>query len=193
MLIEKIIHRGPTAYKIFERILKELFPHAAEALTNTPQDVSIRSRLNRAQSNNGNQNETNNIRMPTPQPVITVRQSSPAQPSQTAETKKKDRIQLNEYTESVRPTVDVPFKYSMKIHGQDDCSKVGVYPMNSKNRGIFIMINNVNFANNRYRNGALVDRDNLIHLFRKMKFKVFYYEDLEKDVSVFKFKLSCPV
>lgn len=184
MLIEKIIHRGPTAYKIFERILKELFPHAAEALTNTPQDVSIRSRLNRAQSNNGIPNEMNNIRVPTPQPVITVRQSSPTQLSQTAEAKKKDRIELKEYTEPVRPTINVSFKYSTKIHGQNDCSKVGVYPMNSKNRGIFIMVNNVSFASNRYRNGALVDRDNLIHLFRKMHFKVFYYEDLFRDVSV---------
>lgn len=184
MLIEKITHRGPTAYKIFERILKELFPHAAETLTNTPLDVSIRSRLHRMQSNNGNQNETNHIRVPVPQPVITVRQSSSEKPSQTADAKKKDRIELKEYTEPVRPTVNLPFKYSAKIHGLDDCSKVGVYPMNSRNRGIFIMVNNVSFASNRYRNGALVDRDNLIHLFRKMKFKVFYYEDLVKDVSV---------
>lgn len=187
MLIEKIVHRGPNAYKLFERILKELFPNAGEALTNTPQDVSIRSRLNRAQSNNGHQNEMNNIRGPTPQPVIAVRQPSPPRTCHSAEAKKKDRIELKEYTEPVRPTVNVPFKYSTKIHGQDDCSKVGVYPMKSENRGIFIMINNVSFASNRYRNGALVDRDNLIYLFRKMKFKVFYYEDLVKDVSVTKF------
>lgn len=184
MLIEKITRRGPTAYKIFERILKEIFPNAAEVLTNTPQDVSIRSRLNRAQSNNGTTNETNNNRVPMPQPVITVQQTTPAEPSQTAEAKKKDRIELTEYTDSIAPTVNVPFKYSTKIHGEDDCSKVGVYPMNSKNRGIFVMVNNVCFASHRYRNGALVDRENLIHLFRKMKFKVFYYEDLVKDVSV---------
>lgn len=184
MLIEKITHRGPAAYKTFEKILKEHFIDAAEVLTNTPQDVSIRSRLNRTPSNNGNQNETNNIRLPTPQPAINAQQSSPVQPKSIPKAQQKDRIELKEYTDPVEPKVNVPFKLSTKIHGEDGCSKVGVYPMRSNNRGIFVMVNNVNFASNRYRNGALVDRDNLIHLFRKMDFKVFYYEDLKKDVSI---------
>lgn len=57
-------------------------------------------------------------------------------------------------------------------------------PMQSDKRGILIIVNNINFRNKcRRRNGAEIDRDNLVHVFRQMGFFICVQEDLTKYVS----------
>lgn len=57
--------------------------------------------------------------------------------------------------------------------------------MRSQKRGALILVNNINFMNRpwRRRNGAEIDRDNLVHLFRQMGFFVCVKEDMKRYVS----------
>lgn len=43
---------------------------------------------------------------------------------------------------------------------------------------MLFLVNIVNFKGKEPRNGAYVDRANMIHLFREMGFTIFYYEDI---------------
>lgn len=222
-LIEKITHRGPTAYRIFEKILKEYFPDAASILTNSTRDVSIRERMQRFHSQNGQSNETNNHSTTATITTTTISSSAgaqafqinhgaePAQPMQPnrsiqpiaiPNTSKannptsqnggengsgsgsgnRNDIEFIEYDKPVYPKIEAKFHYSTKIHGLDVPPKVGIYEMQSNKRGIFVLVNNIHFKRKR-RNGAETDRDNLVHLFRQMQFKVYVFEDMGRDVS----------
>ncbi|XP_055613753.1 caspase Dronc [Uranotaenia lowii] len=56
------------------------------------------------------------------------------------------------------------------------------YPMRSRNRGVVFILNIITYINDTHpkRNGADVDKDNLVYLFRQLGFTVFYYEDLSR-------------
>ncbi|KAH8415656.1 hypothetical protein KR222_007392 [Zaprionus bogoriensis] len=56
----------------------------------------------------------------------------------------------------------------------------GVYSMQSKHdRGVLLIVNIIDFPNSKlYRNGAEVDDDSLIHIFREIGFKIFTYKNL---------------
>lgn len=61
--------------------------------------------------------------------------------------------------------------------------KLPVYSMKSKNRGVFFLVNIINFDESRekHRAGAESDHDNLISLFRELGFMVFYYQDITRS------------
>lgn len=52
------------------------------------------------------------------------------------------------------------------------------YSMKSRNRGVLFLVNNINFPNLKTRKGADQDRVNLITLFRKFGFIIYYFENL---------------
>lgn len=93
-----------------------------------------------------------------------------------------NNIDLVEYTGEVHPTSKYTVIKSKQFHVG---KKVSAYKMDSRNRGVLFLVNNIHFKNKAHpiRNGAKVDRDNFIHVFRQMGFKILYYEDLTKQVN----------
>lgn len=194
-LFKKITHRGPKAYNQFETILKEIFPDAAGILTHI--SYSYLDVSNRA---NGNNNSNFNTMRPmspiervptaavpvpsstpTPKPALSDSNNTGHMPGRSTIRNGHD-ISLEIYAAAVNPTKALKVKKSMKFH---ETEKVSTYEMKSRNRGVLFLVNIINFRNKgeRIRNGAHVDRDNLIELFRQMGFKVFYYEDITHRVS----------
>lgn len=94
-------------------------------------------------------------------------------------------LRLEEFTVPLKSRHNYTVTKSTKYHGLERGSKVSTYPMKSKTRGVLFLVNIINFeASDKRRNGADADRDNLVALFRGMGFKIFYYENLKRDVSV---------
>ncbi|KAJ6649257.1 Caspase Dronc, partial [Pseudolycoriella hygida] len=61
------------------------------------------------------------------------------------------------------------------------CSRnIMAYPMKSKNRGVLFLVNivEINKKPEQYRNGAMLDKNKMISLFRQFGFKIFYYENI---------------
>lgn len=104
----------------------------------------------------------------------------------------EDVYSLKEFTVPVKSRHNFRVHKSAKFHGVESGSKVSTYPMRSLNRGVLFLVNIVHFdQHNKKRNGADADRDNLIALFREMGFKIFYYENLKRDVSWIVLHGSC--
>lgn len=144
--------------------------------------MSIRNRL-RAQPSNG-QLQLQTLNIPNSQ---LPQASNLADGAVQSLTNRNGKIDLIEYTGETVPNMNITVKCSTKIHINDK-SNVKTYSMNSKNRGIFVLVNNIDFPNKKNekrRNGADVDRDNLVHLFRQMNYKVYLHENLTKDVSFY--------
>lgn len=207
-LIEKITHRGPEAYTLFENILKEIFPDAAEILSHTSyrnatfvREISIRENrqlmygdANRSPTQetppstinhiNANNSAASSIPIPIPNAAssATPQQDMPQTSQSTRSVSVSSRIELTEFTDEVFPNMQINVKLSDRIHG-DPTAKIGTYSMKGRDRGVFILVNNIHFRNKNRRNGAEVDRDNLVTLFRQMGFKILLYEDLCKGVS----------
>lgn len=131
---------------------------------------------------NGNGTTTEPVdRAESPSTHSTANGSSPN--ASNAET--EDVIELKEYTQTLRSRHNYTVQKSAKFHGLDSGSKVCTYSMRSIDRGVLFLVNIVHFDQpNKLRNGADADRDNLIALFREMGFKIFYYENLKRDVSL---------
>lgn len=55
------------------------------------------------------------------------------------------------------------------------------YSMKSKNRGVLFLVNIIEIQNqpHNYRNGAILDKEKMITLFRQFGFEIFYYENLK--------------
>lgn len=196
-LIEKITHRGPTAYRKFQNILNEFFPEAVEILTH----VSYRS-------NSHNENHNNDHIITTPQ--IEIRnnnfnsientlnhtllnemepRSHPSNAPQVTSSIKPFRgIKLIEFEDEVKPRIAINVIHSKEFHCGK--SKISSYSMKSQHRGAFVLVNNINFeAKNGFstdrRNGAEADKNNLVTLFRQMGFTIYLYEDLYREVCAF--------
>lgn len=84
-------------------------------------------------------------------------------------------LPLEIYTKPTKHDPSIIVKKSTKLFYDE---RVGTYSMRSKYRGVFLMVNIINFPHSDRRNGAEIDRENLIHLFREFGYEVFYYEDL---------------
>lgn len=181
--MEKITHRGPTAYSTFESILKENFPDTDDLLVHISyggSDVSI----HRNQSNGRNTNNRANSPIDPPHAPIQAPNPGPSPSNKTRPIEQKDDdIPLEVYTAEVYPPRKIIVKPSTRFH---EGKKVSTYEMKSRNRGVLFLVNIINFKDRgqRIRNGAHVDRDNLIALFRGMGFIVFYYEDITRNVSI---------
>lgn len=67
---------------------------------------------------------------------------------------------------------------------------IRTYKMNGDNRGVFFLVNNIDFAHQRKRrNGAEKDKARLLDLFNQLGFTIFYYENLEKPQFLSQVKL----
>lgn len=89
---------------------------------------------------------------------------------------------LKEFNENIE-------KSSFEVIKADRCystDTTACYSMSSPYRGVAFIINIVNFdlKKNERREGAHVDKRDLINLFRGLGFVVYYYEDITKVVSV---------
>ena len=99
---------------------------------------------------------------------------------ETYEPRDQADVVLQPYEEIIEPTFEVI--KSDKFHGGLE----DTYSMRSKQRGVFFLVNNIHFGDESdTRQGAHVDRDDLITLFRGMGFIVFYYEDLKREVIIY--------
>lgn len=135
--------------------------------TNTMNDVTLRP-IEREQS------------PPTPLGAI----GSTANGSTSNGSKTDDVVCLKEFTLPLKSRHNYAVQKSTKFHGLESGSKVSTYRMRSINRGVLFLVNIVHFdQQGKKRNGADADRDNLIALFREMGFKIFYHENLKRDVS----------
>lgn len=95
-----------------------------------------------------------------------------------------DVFGLKEFTLPLKSRHNYAVQKSTKFHGLESGSKVSTYRMRSTNRGVLFLVNIVHFdQQGKKRNGADADRDNLIALFREMGFKIFYHENLKRDVN----------
>ncbi|KAG4073108.1 hypothetical protein HA402_009527 [Bradysia odoriphaga] len=83
-------------------------------------------------------------------------------------------LPLQPFTENVNATFNV-------IRAERFCSsRILSYSMKSKHRGVLFLVNIINIKDkpNLHRNGAILDKDQLITLFQQFGFQIFYYEDL---------------
>lgn len=198
MLFEKITHRGPNAFQGLVEICKGNFVEAANLLqrkssrftpvTNSDNDDdddngvfhSIRGKKREdkekreKRKNRDKQNDvpSNDAR---PQPNVDITDKSVSR----ADAERNMKLEL--FTKEVRPTkLAINVTKSKKYHTH---KTLATYDMKSRHRGVFFLVNIINFHKQDPRNGADVDRDNLITLFRGMEFQIFYNEDITSVVS----------
>lgn len=181
LLFEKITRRGPNAYSILLKICREHFADAAllletETLSSMGYGViaisEARNSANTAQSNS-NQITNNNI------------SASHMDGSNTSRLPKRKVPKLEPYTLAVKSKLNLVVKKSTKFHKHPKYGDSSTYSMQSRHRGVFFLVNIINFElkPEKKRNGADIDRDNLITLFRGMEFEIFYYENITAEVS----------
>lgn len=93
-------------------------------------------------------------------------------------------LKLEYYTKEINPKRKINVRLSDRFH--TSAGKVSTYDMRSTKRGVLFLVNIINFEKKPTitRNGATVDRDNLINLFRQMHFQIIYYEDITKAVRI---------
>lgn len=200
MLFEKITHRGPKAFQGLLEICKGNFVDAASLLQrksrmpittidNDDDDdddgtISIRRKRREDEEKKDKrkgrdkQNEAQLSPNPRPPPNVDITDKSVTR----ADAERNVKLEL--FTGEVQPTkLAISVTKSKKYHTH---KTLATYDMRSRHRGVFFLVNIINFHNKEPRNGASVDRDNLITLFRGMEFKIFYNEDITSGVSVLK-------
>lgn len=178
-LLDKITHRGPTAFKSLLEICKEEnFCEAYKILTSNDLPISSYKNsfvsISEARSKlRSNSNE---------QPASTTPIKSETEPEVLGccfPKKPTDGFKLMPYTKVT----------NFHIHGLEvkrapqfgTHPKISVYNMKSKSRGIFFLVNIIRFTNQKDRSGAYADHDNLVTLFRELGYTIYYYEDLTKE------------
>lgn len=198
MLFEKITHRGPNAFQGLVEICKGNFVEAANLLqrkssrftpvTNSDNDddddddgkwVSIRGKKRedkeKREKRKNRDNAPSNGNDARPQPNVDITDKSISR----ADAERNVKLEL--FTKEVRPTkLAINVTKSKKYHTH---KTLATYDMKSRHRGVFFLVNIINFHKQDPRNGADVDRDNLITLFRGMEFQIFYNEDITSVVS----------
>ncbi len=201
MLFEKITHRGPKAFQGLVEICKGNFVEAANLLqrkssrhipiTNSDDNddddgtISIRGKRREGEEkkdkrkNRDKQNDAQLSSDARPQPNIDITDKSVSEA-----TNAERNVKLEIFTREVQPTkLAISVTKSKKYHTH---KTLATYDMKSRHRGVFFLVNIINFHKKDPRNGASVDRDNLITLFRGMEFKIFYNEDITSTVSIMK-------
>lgn len=154
-LFEKITFRGPKAYDLLLRILREHFPDAYEILTHVSYRTryaiddndnapSIRELLNRngignqaavnnVTSNNNNNNDIHYLAVPSTSRSISPRIQEISNQLMQASIS-HPRAHVIEFKEPINPEINVQVQFSTQFH-EDSTSKVGVcklsYPYSS--------------------------------------------------------------
>lgn len=160
-MLEKITHRGPTAFKVLLNICEANFIDAYDILTGFHRNEKY-------------------IKAP---PV-----GSEDGIDTCGKGNERNRtLTLAEFNENIEPS-------AFEVVRSDRCystDTAACYSMSSNYRGVAFIINIVNFdlKKKERREGALVDKRDLINLFRGLGFIVFYYEDITKVVRSLYLKL----
>ncbi|KAH8262473.1 hypothetical protein KR026_007598 [Drosophila bipectinata] len=172
-LFEKITHRGPQAYNQLILALRNVnYVQAAELLesvdeTGTP-FISIKKQ---SSTRNCGQKSADIVDTPSSSqgnvdgPCISKIYGNPSAPL----TPHTDPVDLDSL-EVIK---------SDRIHTDE---VVGTYKMQSRyNRGVLLMVNIIDFQDpKRRRNGADLDSDSLIYLFREMGFTIFAFGNVDQ-------------
>lgn len=190
LLFEKLTRRGPNAFQGLVEICKSDFIEAANLLQRRSarfiplypdlddKDVSIKQKRNddkKERKERKNNRDKNNAGIAKPLPDIDITDKS------VSRSDIEQPLQLELFTKEVAPSkLAIKVIKSKKFHTH---KTLDTYDMRSRHRGVFFLVNIINFHRKDPRNGASVDRDNLITLFRGMEFEIFYYEDITSLVS----------
>lgn len=154
-LLEKITHRGPTAFAVLLRIC---FEHFLDA-----HDILIGDKFTRTS------NQNLQVRSEDGVDTCGIRNEL------------NSALNLAIFDEDLDPS-------EFEVVKSDRCYSTDTsacYSMDSRRRGIAFIINIVNFdlKRDKPREGAIVDKRDLINLFRGLGFIVYYYQDITKIVS----------
>ncbi|EDW18036.1 caspase Dronc [Drosophila mojavensis] len=172
---EKITKRGPTAYAELKAILRSLkYIEALRILEEIDPPNKEFVSLSRAHSNKSTDIVDNRVSEPpddqpsVSKPIVLHNDADgPLQPF------------VGELSGQNRQVIK-----STRIHTDN---VLGAYTMKSKqNRGVLFIVNIIDFPDpEKKRNGADVDSESLIHIFREIGFTTFHYKNLNQ-VQFFK-------
>lgn len=172
-MFKKITQRGPNAYEILVDILQSNnFKPALEKLRET-NFQSLRNNRN----NNNNTNSNDNIPRYPP---------TPRRPSTSSTNKPRTELNGNQNLELIPEVLD-PSEFNdplfLATSNLRSDSKIGVYPMTKRKRGVLFLVNisKFEFDLEKERRGAHHDTNNLMRLFGNLGFVIFKYEDITKE------------
>lgn len=153
-MLEKITHRGPTAFSVLLKICFDHFLDAHDILTGDKFNRTSNALLVRSEDG-----------VDTCGPGIELNRV----------------LSLEKFNEDLLPS-------EFEVIKSDRCYSTDTsacYSMTSRQRGVAFIINIVNFdlKRDKPREGAIVDKRDLINLFRGLGFIVYYYQDITKIVS----------
>ncbi|XP_055383291.1 caspase Dronc [Condylostylus longicornis] len=180
-LLEKVTRRGPDAYNKFVEVLQQLnYSNAAKIVRpgeHSGTMTSIKQKKLEKQASikennciSNNEKNTNNFN------------------SDGCIISQMDIDEKDGYSKDLRPysreissvNQNVVAKCTSSPQHIVNRSKIKIYQMVSKQRGVFFCVNIINFRyKNQYkRSGAEIDGQSLLHLFKELGYSLFYYEDL---------------
>ncbi|XP_013113976.1 caspase Dronc [Stomoxys calcitrans] len=195
-LFKKITKRGPDAFAKLRQIFSDLkYDSALGILVGDDPYISIHSNKmpipmaqpSAVKSNpNDNGNLNNNISNETRCSSFSKDEDNRDSPYEQRDRRRSSAKSLNsettlkEYSGEIRPKeyFDVTKSKTILKHASID-----TYPMQTKNhRGVFFMVNMIDFLREDRRDGAEIDTHSLLHLFKELGFKLFSYTNLSHDV-----------
>ncbi|XP_055852801.1 caspase Dronc-like [Episyrphus balteatus] len=173
-LFMKLTKRGPTAYDELVKILVDLkFDTAAQILRAPKYDGSHISMHDR--------NTSSTKPIPIEKPQIPENPLPTCVPEGCYPSKDitDSKHQLVPFTKKIDLPQPFEVKKSKVIHYD---RMLPIYSMKSKNRGVFFMVNIIEFPNRekKIRSGAEVDSKYLLRLFQELGFVIFEYTNLTK-------------
>ncbi|XP_068148589.1 caspase Dronc [Drosophila tropicalis] len=178
-LFVKITKRGPTAYGLLlQAVRSQGCLQAVQILESTNQRPNEQPFISIATMQN-NRNSTDIVDTTTlPVPV--------AVPPTVVEGPCASKEKVHDVTGPVTPYEDPVVGQTRVVLKSDrihDNSALGIYTMQTKhNRGVLFMVNIIDFPDSKKRrNGAEIDSDSLIHIFREMGFIIFAYKNVNQD------------
>ncbi|XP_023293897.2 caspase Dronc-like [Lucilia cuprina] len=171
-LFVKITKRGPEAFEMLCRILLDL--KYIDALKKLHDDdkgmISISSSKKTGTATSGN-TEINHVNVANNN--IDDRDGTISRQFSRCDS---DDITLHQYADTIQPKKDVNVLKAKRILKHNS---IDTYSMESKNnRGVFFMVNIVDFPTEERRSGADEDTHSLLSLFKQLDFKLYAYKNL---------------
>lgn len=172
-LFLKLTKRGPTAYEDLVKVLSDLNFDQAVKILRAPK-IHNRDHISMHQQPVSSQ----------PRPIVETKPSE-SMPSALPEGCYPSNDATDSKLHLIPSTkkVDLPKSFIVKkskvIHID---KRIPIYPMKSKNRGVFFMVNIIEFPKREKtkRSGAEVDSKYLLHLFQELGFVCFEKENITK-------------
>lgn len=166
---EKLTHRGPKAFERLCQLLAENECH--DALSILKPNTYAGSFISLSEKQNMTKYDPNTT---TDGKCFSYMKSN------------LEKDKLIPYTQTHSFTFNATVKKSSEF-GKNPL--LGTYSMESKNRGVLLLVNIMNFRDAKYqRKGSEKDCNDIIALFQEMNFKIFFYQDIDRDVSCFMFR-----